>query len=108
MTSFTLGTCSTWLERRFVWFGERVAATTSKTKRCPWRSHTFSRSSQNRPERFPRSFGNGMASIPWAAIIGLRHRVVHDYLHVDLDLVWEVVHQDLKSLVTKLEQVVPD
>ena len=26
--------------------------------------------------------------IPWAAIVGLRHRVVHDYLHVDLDLVW--------------------
>ena len=46
--------------------------------------------------------------IPWAAIVGLRHRVVHDYLHVDLDMVWEVVHQDLEPLVAKLEQIVPD
>ena len=46
--------------------------------------------------------------IPWAAIVGLRHRVVHDYLHVDLDLVWDVVHQDLDLLVTKLEKIVPD
>ena len=46
--------------------------------------------------------------IPWAAIIGLRHRVVHNYLHVDLDLVWDVVHQDLELLVARLEQIVPD
>ena len=46
--------------------------------------------------------------IPWAAIVGLRHRVVHDYLHVDLDLVWDVVNQDLEPLVVKLEQIVPD
>ena len=48
------------------------------------------------------------ADIPWIAIVGLRHRVVHDYLHVDLDLVWDVVHQDLKPLVAQLEQIVPD
>lgn len=48
------------------------------------------------------------ADIPWAAIVGLRHRVVHDYLHVDLDLVWDVVHQDLEPLVAKLSQIVRD
>ena len=31
--------------------------------------------------------------IPWVAIVGLRHRVVHNYLHVDLDLVWDVVQR---------------
>ena len=46
--------------------------------------------------------------IPWAAIVGLRHRVAHDYLHVDLDLVWDVVQQDLEPLVAMLEQIVPD
>lgn len=47
-------------------------------------------------------------NVPWAAIVGLRHRVVHDYLHVDLDLVWDVVHQDLEPLVAQLEEIVPD
>jgi uncharacterized protein with HEPN domain len=27
---------------------------------------------------------------PWRAIIGMRHRVVHDYLYVDQDVVWDV------------------
>ena len=48
------------------------------------------------------------SDIPWAAIVGLRHRVVHDYLNIDLDLVWDVVHQDLEPLVAKLEQIVPE
>ena len=48
------------------------------------------------------------ADIPWAAIVGIRHRVVHDYLHVDLDLVWDVVQQDLEPLISKLERIVPD
>ena len=29
--------------------------------------------------------------IPWADIIGMRHKVVHDYLGVDEDIVWQVV-----------------
>ena len=42
--------------------------------------------------------------IPWAAIVGLRHRVVHDYMHVDLDIVWDVVTNDLSTLAAQLEQ----
>ena len=54
------------------------------------------------------AFREGHGNIPWPAIVGLRHRVVHDYLHVDLDLVWDVVQRDLESLVTELERIVPD
>ena len=61
-------------------------------------------SARNVPPQFQERHGD----IPWAAIIGLRRRVVHDYLHVDLDLVWDVVHQDLEPLVAILEQIVPD
>jgi uncharacterized protein with HEPN domain len=35
--------------------------------------------------------------IPWRAIIGMRHRVVHDYLFVDLDIVWDVTTRDLSA-----------
>jgi uncharacterized protein with HEPN domain len=37
--------------------------------------------------------------IPWSAIIGMRHKVVHDYLEVDEDIVWDVVTADLPSIV---------
>lgn len=37
-------------------------------------------------------------AIPWRQIIGMSHRVVHDYLSVDLDIVWSVVAGDLPGL----------
>lgn len=43
---------------------------------------------------------------PWSAIIGMRHKVVHDYLEVDEDIVWDVVTVDLPPIVTALERMV--
>jgi uncharacterized protein with HEPN domain len=45
--------------------------------------------------------------VPWPQIIGMRHRVVHDYLHVNQDVVWEVVSRDLPGLITVLSRIVP-
>lgn len=42
--------------------------------------------------------------IPWAAIISMRHRIVHDYLNVDLDIVWDTVHRDLPEILSLLRQ----
>ena len=56
--------------------------------------------------------GNDFASrhpeIPWRAIIGMRHRLVHDYLSVDRDVVWAVVTSDLEPLIAKLTTLSSD
>jgi uncharacterized protein with HEPN domain len=44
--------------------------------------------------------------VPWKQIVGMRHRVVHDYLHVDYDIVWAVVTTDLPPLIAQLESFV--
>lgn len=43
-------------------------------------------------------FRNEHDHIPWTDIIGMRHRIAHDYMNVDLDIVWEVTQQDLPVL----------
>jgi uncharacterized protein with HEPN domain len=48
-------------------------------------------------------FCNSHPDIRWADIIGMRHKVVHDYLGVDDDIVWQVVIEDLPKLVASLE-----
>jgi uncharacterized protein with HEPN domain len=54
-----------------------------------------------------RPFVDRHPEIPWADIIGMRHKVVHDYLGVDEDIVWQVVREDLPKLVAVLEPIAP-
>jgi uncharacterized protein with HEPN domain len=46
-------------------------------------------------------------SIPWRHIAGFRDVVVHDYARVDLQEVWRIVRQDLPTLITLLEPLIP-
>lgn len=43
--------------------------------------------------------------IPWKAIIGIRHKVVHDYMYVDEDIVWDTVIVELAPLISQLEKI---
>lgn len=52
-------------------------------------------------------FADMHPEVPWANIIGMRHKVVHDYLGVDEDIVWQVVTEDLPKLVAVLGPLVP-
>ena len=46
--------------------------------------------------------------IPWRQIIGMRNRIVHAYFDVDLDIVWQVITQDLGSLLIEVEKAIKD
>lgn len=42
--------------------------------------------------------------ISWAEINGMRNRLVHEYDSVDFDIVWDVVQNEIPSLITVLKQ----
>jgi uncharacterized protein with HEPN domain len=44
--------------------------------------------------------------IPWRRIIGMRHRIVHDYMSLDEDLLWDVVTTNLDELILLLDPLV--
>lgn len=43
--------------------------------------------------------------VPWAQIVGMRHRLVHGYREIDWQVVWEVATEDIPSLIEQLELI---
>ena len=41
--------------------------------------------------------------IQWRLIVATRHRLIHGYDAVDLDLLWSIVRDDLPTLISQLE-----
>ncbi|OGB06192.1 MAG: hypothetical protein A3E25_16535 [Burkholderiales bacterium RIFCSPHIGHO2_12_FULL_69_20] len=41
--------------------------------------------------------------VPWAAIVGMRHRIVHAYFSIDRDIVWNTVMLELPQLLPILQ-----
>ena len=48
-----------------------------------------------------------LQDIPWNDIIGMRHRLVHGYFDINLDILWRTVQEDLPALIAVLEPLVP-
>lgn len=48
-----------------------------------------------------------LPSIPWEDIIGMRHRLVHAYFDINLDILWQTVWEDLPTLVSLLRSNIP-
>ena len=44
------------------------------------------------------------ANIPWQDIVAMRHRLIHGYFDIDLDIVWSTVTDDLPPLAAQLER----
>ena len=52
-------------------------------------------------------FQRGHPEIPWRQIVGMRNRIVHDYMRLDEDVLWKVVSEDLPALLPRLERTAP-
>lgn len=43
--------------------------------------------------------------VPWQNIIGMRHRVVHDYFYIDLSVVGRACTTDIPALVPQVDTI---
>jgi uncharacterized protein with HEPN domain len=55
--------------------------------------------------RLPKDFTEQHTNIDWPKIIGLRHRIVHDYFGVDLNIIWQIVHNELPIFKKALHEM---
>lgn len=47
-------------------------------------------------------------AIPWRSAIAMRHRLIHGYADIDLEIVWHAVTDDVPALVPALRQLLAD
>lgn len=47
-----------------------------------------------------------VAAVPWNKIIGMRHRLVHAYFDINLDILWKTVQEGLPPLMSELEKYI--
>ncbi len=52
------------------------------------------------------AFKEQHTEIPWAEMIGMRNRIVHDYRDVDIPTIWDTVRNDLPSLKQAVAKLV--
>ncbi len=50
------------------------------------------------------AFRSGNEDIPWHKIVGTRNILVHGYLQIDLDILWDIVEIDIPRLIERLER----
>jgi uncharacterized protein with HEPN domain len=55
---------------------------------------TIGEAARNVTEEYKKSH----PQVPWTKVIGMRHKVVHDYMEVDYDIVWDVATVELPAL----------
>ena len=53
----------------------------------------------------PEAVEKGHPEVPWREMRGMRNAVVHGYDTVNLEILWDTVHEDLPALVSLLEGV---
>ncbi len=58
-----------------------------------------SRTSAEMRERHP--------DVPWHEMVGMRHRLVHDYRQIDLLRVWDAARTSIPQLIAAVEPLVP-
>jgi uncharacterized protein with HEPN domain len=45
---------------------------------------------------------HALPDVPWPAIVGMRHRLVHAYFEIDPDVLWQSVNDRLPELIEQL------
>ena len=55
--------------------------------------------------RVSRGLAEAHPGIPWREITGIRHKLIHDYFEVDLEVVWRTATENVPAVLGDLEEL---
>jgi uncharacterized protein with HEPN domain len=55
--------------------------------------------------RLPDEFKERHPAVEWHKVVGLRHRIVHEYFGIDVAIIWQILQKDLPLLKQTLSGI---
>jgi len=55
----------------------------------------------NIPEEVRSKYPN----VPWREVKGMRNKLVHQYFGINMEVVWQTIHEDLPMLIEVLKEI---
>ena len=53
----------------------------------------------------PENVISKYSEIPWRDVKGLRNKLVHRYFGINMEVVWQTIHEDLPMIIEALENI---
>lgn len=53
----------------------------------------------------PQEVRDQYTNIPWRMMIATRNQLIHGYLGIDNDILWNIIHQDIPALLDQLQTI---
>lgn len=53
----------------------------------------------------PEDIRSKYPAIPWRDVKGMRNKLVHQYFGINMEVVWQTIHEDLPMIIDVLEDI---
>ena len=55
--------------------------------------------------QLPETYRDAHTDIPWHNMAGLRNRIVHDYIGIDLQMLWHIIQNEIPPLKSNIQSL---
>jgi uncharacterized protein with HEPN domain len=56
-------------------------------------------------KKLSKEFRKSHSNVPWRAMSGMRDKLIHDYVGIDFEVVWETIKEDMPVLEDALKDL---